>query len=297
MKVCALVPVYMADNCRNINKENLQKLKNSEFKYVDEVVICDQCFEPDDYIEGFTYLGPFKQLPYKVSDARNILFNYFYNSDYDYAILLDARESLSKAGLNSFVTLMDAIHKDRLFCDFIQGTIGQIANTERVQDKIRVDYKDNVLVKRMNSAQPHLHHTIISNFKKKYDVELYLPVEKMGGATGNKGAVPEDIYFSRLCQTYFDIFIVGEMCVNTGKQSASTWAVDSKEESHKVNNHDYYDQANKIILENYNSNYVHKGHYKSFTIDRVDEYRDLLGEYKSRKQIKEVKDNKVILFD
>lgn len=62
MKICALIPVYMAPNCREINKKNLNKLKNSYFDIIDEVVICDQCFEKDDYIEGFTYLGPFGPL-------------------------------------------------------------------------------------------------------------------------------------------------------------------------------------------------------------------------------------------
>ena len=59
MKICVLIPVYMTDNSRDINLKNLRKLKETEFKYVDEVVICDQCFQQSDYIEGFTYLGPF----------------------------------------------------------------------------------------------------------------------------------------------------------------------------------------------------------------------------------------------
>ena len=253
MKICVLIPVYMTDNSRKINHDNLSKLKNTEFRYVDEVVICDQCFAPDDYIQGFTYLGPFSVFPNKVADARNTLLKWFYDSDYDYAILMDAREYLTKSGLNSFATVMTAIHNNQIDLDFIQGTIGQIANTERVKDKLREDYKTKVYLRRTNSVQPHLHHTIISNFKKRYGIELYIPAEKMGAASGNPDGVPDDIYFARLCKAYFDSFILGEMCVNTGKQSASTWATDISQERTMIVS-DYNKRIDKLIGAIFNIN-------------------------------------------
>ena len=293
MKVCVLIPVYMADNCREINKANLLKLKETEFKYVDEVIICDQCFEPDDYIEGFTYLGPFQQLPNRVSDARNILFKYFYNSDYDYAVLMDARESLSKSGLNSFVSLMNAIHNDLISCDFIQGTLGVHIMSERIADKKREDYKETVFLRKMKAVRWDLHHTVISNHKKKYGFELSLPAERMGGATGNRDRVPEDMFFTKLCNLYFDIFLIADMTVNTGSQLASTWAPTGE-----VPSAIYAKEADSMVLEYYNPSYVKKGKSISFMIPRVEDYKSLLGDYKPRiRKDKVVVDDKVTLFD
>ena len=296
MKICALIPVYMTDNSRHINLENLNKLKKTEFTYVDEVVICDQCFIDTDYIDGFTYLGPFKTFKNKVADARNILFEWFYASDYDYALLLDAREYLSASGMNSFATLTNAIHSDNFSADFVQGTMGQVVNTQRIQDKCRDDYRQNVWVRRVSSIQPQLHHTFISNFNKKYGIELYLPADKMGAASGNKFGIPDDIYFSKLCQTYFDVFIVGEMCVNTGKQSASTWAVSMSSEKHTDG--EYYRRAEELIFEKYNPRWLNKKHSSNIILSRVDDYINELGEYKARSKAvkKPVKSNKVNLF-
>lgn len=249
MKVCMLIPVYMNDACRQINLNNLNKLRKTEFKLVDEVVICDQCYQEDDYIEGFTYLGPFEKLKYKAADARNILFKWFYESDYDYAVLMDARENLSKSGLNSFATLMDMIHNDKLNIDFLQGTIGNMINGERIEDKKRSDYKENICIRKMTRIQPHLHHTIISNFKKKYGIELYVPAEKMGAGAGLKDGVPDDIYFCKLCSTYFNTYLVGELCVNCGDSSASTWATNvGDQKPGKL----YYKRAEMIVAEYFN---------------------------------------------
>jgi len=177
---------------------------------------------------------------------------------------------------------MTAIHNNQIDLDFIQGTIGQIANTERVKDKLREDYKTKVYLRRTNSVQPHLHHTIISNFKKRYGIELYIPAEKMGAASGNPDGVPDDIYFARLCKAYFDSFILGEMCVNTGKQSASTWATDISQERTMIVS-DYNKRIDKLIGAIFNINWVHKGK-DTMILDRVQDYIELLGEYKPRKK-------------
>lgn len=295
MKVCTLIPVFMNDNCRKINLRNLNKLKKTEFKLVDEVVICDQCFIESDYIEGFTYLGPFGQFKYKAADARNKLFEWFYNSDYDYAVLMDARENLSKAGLNSFATVMDLIHNDKISLDFIQGTMGLIANTQRIADKTRPDYKENLYIRKTNTFQPHIHHTIISNFKKKYGIELYLQADKMGAASGAKDRVPEDIYFCKLCQVYFDTYLIGEMCVNCGSFSASTWA-DKK--GTQVQAKKFYKDAEELITKVYTPEWVNKKwDAKTLIYPRIELYKEFLSEYKPQNKKNDiVNNNKVKLF-
>lgn len=277
MKICVLIPVYMTDNSRDINLANLRKLKDSEFKYVDEVVICDQCFIDSDYIEGFTYLGPFGKLPNGVYDARNKLLEWFYHSDYDYTLLMDARESLSKAGLNSFVTICNAIHDNNINLDCIQGTIGINISQERIADKQRKDYKENVWI-RPGKPQTHLHHTFISNFNKKYGEEIYIETDVI---MAGDFKIPEDIYFTNKLDRYFDLWIVGEMAVNTGPQSASSWATTKGAESTKGIQ---WQKALGIALDKYCDvvfGYKERP-VQPIVLTRVPEYKEELTDYKPR---------------
>ena len=58
---------------------------------VDEFIVNDQEFMPQDYKPGFTYIGKHKERQGFVK-GRNQLLEYFYNSDADYAIWMDAME-------------------------------------------------------------------------------------------------------------------------------------------------------------------------------------------------------------
>ena len=278
MKICVLIPVYMTDNSRDINLANLRKLKETEFKYVDEVVICDQCFQPSDYIEGFTYLGPFGKMPNGCLDARNILFKWFYNSDYDYAMLMDARESLSSAGLNSFATLCNAIHNNLVDLDCIQSTLGIMVSQERIEDKKRDDYREEVYI-RPSKEQNHLHHCFLSNLKKKYGLELYIEPEVV---MAGDFKVTDDLYFITKLSRYIDMHIIGEMTVNTGPQSASLWATKKGSESTKGIP---WKKALNIVLDKYCD--IIMSEYKSYPqyplkLKRIEDYKDLLTDYKPR---------------
>lgn len=277
MKICVLIPCYMTDNSREINLTNLRKMKETEFKYVDEVVICDQCFQQSDYIEGFTYLGPFGKMPHGCLDARNILFKWFYNSDYDYAMLMDARESLSKAGLNAFITLCNAIHNNLIDEDCIQSSLGIMVSQERIADKQREDYRQNIWI-RPSKPQNHLHHCFLANLKKKYDLELYIEPEVV---MAGDFKVTDDLYFITKLDRYIDTYIIGEMTVNTGPQSASLWATTKGSESTKGIP---WKKALNEVLDKYCDTvfgfktYPHKPHQ----IKRCEEYKDCLTDYKPR---------------
>lgn len=274
MKICVLIPVYMTDNSRQINLDNLNKLKETEFSYVDEVVICDQCFEKSDYIEGFTYLGPFGKMAHGCLDARNILFRWFYNSDYDYALLMDARENLSKAGLNSFATLCNNIHNDNINLDCIQSTLGIMVSQERIEDKKRSDYRDNIWI-RPSKPQNHLHHCFLANLKKKYGLELYIEPEII---MADNFKVTDDLYFITKLDRYIDMYIIGEMIVNTGPQSASLWATSKGSESTKGVP---WKRAVNEVLDKYCDLFVGVKEYpfKPIVLPRADEYQELLTDY------------------
>jgi len=277
MKICVLIPCYMTENSRKINLDNLRKLKETEFKYVDEVVICDQCFEEGDYIEGFKYLGPYGKMPHGCLDARNILFHWFYNSDYDYAILMDARESLSKSGLNAFVTLVNNIRNNIIDVDVIQSTLGISISQERIADKQRSDYKNSLYI-RPSRVQPHLHHCFISNFKKKYGLELYIEPETV---FADNFKVTDDLYFITKLERYFDLYLIGEMVVNTGPQSASLWATAKGSESTK--GIPWKKELNKVLDKYCDTVFGYKSYPGSpIILERCDSYKEDLSEYKPR---------------
>lgn len=281
MKICVLIPVYMTDNSRDINLKNLRKLKETEFKYVDEVVICDQCFQQSDYIEGFTYLGPFGKMPNGCLDARNILFRWFYNSDYDYALLMDARENISKSGMNAFVTLCNKIHNNEVDMDCIQSTLGIMISAERMDDKQRKDYKDNLWI-RPSKPQNHLHHCFLANLRKKYNLELYIEPEII---YAENFKVTDDLYFITKLSRYIDMWICGEMTVNTGPQSASLWATSKGSES--TRGIPWKKTLNAVLDKHCHCDIF--GDYKTRPVvpvifQRDETYKDCLTDYKPRKK-------------
>lgn len=280
MKICALIPIYMSENSRSINLENLRKLKETEFKYLDAVVVCDQNFQKDDYIEGFKYIGPYGKLKNGLADARNKLFEWFYNSDYDYALLMDAREKITASGMNSFASLCDAIHKNKVNLDFIQPTLGVMISQERMEDKQRADYNNLCRLCFFKSRQAiGLHHIFIANYKKKYNKEFYIDVDKVKCSGNiNDNEIFEDQYFTELLSKHFNKYMLPDICVTLGNHSASLWAPTEGESARNTN---WKEVSNELFKD---IKCIKEIPVKYIYIDRVEDYKDKLTAYKPRKK-------------
>ena len=93
--------------------------------------------------------------------------------------------------------------------------------------------------------------------------------------------VTDDLYFITKLDRYIDTYIIGEMTVNTGPQSASLWATAKGSESTKGIP---WKRALNEVLDKYCDTifgfktYPHKPHQ----IERCEEYKDCLTDYKPR---------------
>lgn len=219
MKVIMLVPCLMLDNNRKANHKAMQYAK--EHYRVDEIVVNDQEFDESDYREGFTYLHRTYTPRAGFVNTRNELLKYFYNSDADYAVWMDANGKVTKSSLNDFDTVLSLALMGDLEVDVIYSTLGINISGERIQAKKMPDYMKNVYLVNFKSGYDWLHGMMMVNFKKKYGEEHYID-ERCDPRKGTS----EDIYLARLFKRLYNVRLCPTITISKPSNKTSTWVAD-----------------------------------------------------------------------
>lgn len=218
MKIAMLIPCLMLDNNRKANHAAMQYAK--ENYDVDAFIVNDAEFAESDYREGFQYIGHHTERQGFVK-TRNQLLEWFYNSDYDWAIWMDANGRVTKSSLNDFDTLIQACRRDEVPFDAIHTTLGINISGERIDAKKMPDYTENVYLVKFRSGYDWLHGMFLRNLKKYHGTPIYID----GRCDPRKGT-SEDIYLARLLKQYFDVRLCPTITISKPSNKTSTWVAD-----------------------------------------------------------------------
>lgn len=277
MKIVMLIPCLMLETNRDKNLE-AQQFALDNYKGLDEIVVYDQCYKESDYLDGITYIG--HQTKGKgFIEPRNKLLEWFYNSDYDYAVWMDGNKYVSKTALNDFNTVISKIKSNEIDVDFIFSTIGINISPERMEIKKRPDYFKNIYLLYKVHGYEYFHGMFMKNIKKYYQDELYMSEE----CDVWKG-LNEDIYFSKLVRELYDTYLCPTIVINTPSSKSSTWMTNKDGYDYPTVDHPKLKEMAKEEATK------HKCHIKKdkkliYKYDRLqDETINDLKEYKSRKK-------------
>ena len=277
MKLCLLVPCLMTENNREVNFKKMEEMKTLG---VDEIIVNDQCFKPSDYQPGFTYIGKGQGKAGFVG-ARNQLLNWFYDSDYDWAVWLDANASVSKTTKNDFLTIIENVKAGNIKIDCIFSTLGIMISTERMEAHQYCDYFENVsLLHFTKSRYSWMHGLFMKNFNKFYNVKPVID-ERCDPYVGTS----EDVYFAKLLRRLFDYRVAATVTISKPHSKHSTW-------QSGAGSYDYapidYEKIDDYIVEN-----LYKYPVKTFQtsnvikLERIDKYKEYLKPYQSRSKKKQ----------
>ena len=286
-KIVMLIPCLMLENNR---EANLKSMKLAKENYpVDEFVVYDQEFKKEDYLEGFTYIGH-QEKRQGFIEPRNSLIRWFYKSDYDYAIWMDANEFLSKPSINDFTTLINYLrYNDNV--DVIMTSMGIQVDANRMELKQKEDYLDTVHLIPINKGYRWFHFMFMKNFWKYYHVAPHLdkrcnPHEGLG----------EDEYFGFLMHRMFQCYCAPTICSCKPSNKTSTW-------QNEKDSYDYPKTQQEVLQEMVYLNHVevyknfqHRNNVGEIIIPRLDDkWKPFVKPYKSRS--KKNQDYQLDLFD
>lgn len=272
-KVVMLIPALMLANNRKANHSAMTYgLENYP---VDEFIVNDAEYAPEDYRPEFTYIGHHAERQGFVK-TRNQLLKHFYNSDADYAIWMDANGRVSKSTLNDLSTILNALKTGEVDMDVIYSTLGINISGERIAVKKMPDYLDNVYLVKFKNGYDWMHGMIMKNFKKYYGVEPYID-ERCDPHVGTS----EDIYFARLLRRLFDYRLAPTVTVSKPSNKTSTWVADKK--GYKYPKPDYA-TVEAYINENplCQTMPARPKTSRTILISRVDDFKSLIKPYKPK---------------
>lgn len=273
MKVIMLMPCLMLRNNRKANHAAMEYAK--QHYPVDEIVVNDAEFLPEDYREGFKYIGHHTERQGFVK-TRNELLKYFYDSDADFAIWMDANKRIAKSSLNDFVTIVKALKEGKINTDLIFSTLGIWLSSERVAAKKLPTYFDETYLVKFKGGYDWMHGLVMRNIAKVYGQRLFID-ERCDPRQG----WPEDVYFTRLLRKLFDYKLAATVTVATPTNKSSTWM--AKEKGYKYPKVDYatvngmIDEALRVIKFE-----PRPRDNTTIALQRVPEYKELLKPYISR---------------
>ena len=278
-KVVMLIPCLMRDYNREANhKAMAYALQNYE---LDEYVVDAQEFSPEDYREGFTYIGHHSKGVGLVK-ARNELLDWFYNSDYDYAFWLDSRCKISKTSVNDYLTVLRAIKEGVVDVDVILSTIGVYISGERIAAKQAADSFDTVklIPAKKRVLYDGINGEFMVNFKKKYGIEPKID-ERCNPALG----VGEEIFFNALLRRLFDVYLAPTIVVSAGSIKNSVWmqgkASYAQEPPHPKQ------LIRKLVEQNASKiGDFKKGLSSTIILNRVEDFKDKVTPYKPKSNFK-----------
>ena len=210
---------------------------------------------------------------------RNQLLEWFYNSDFDYAILLDSNDMFSQPTLNDLETILESIRNDEDIPDIIKPTHGIVCDSNRSKIHRQPDYFDYVYLlpcANRNRYSLGIHGLIIRNFKKYYGEEFYVS-EKCNPKLG----IYEDQYFAQLLMRHFTLYFASTLVINFHQNKFSTWLSEFDYKYPKID----YCSINNILLDTDTSD------IKNFKVDvykfnRIEKYKYLVRDYCPRKKAK-----------
>lgn len=276
-KIMLLMPALMLENNR---KANMDAMKYALENYaVDEFVVYDQEFQESDYIEGFTYIGHQKERQGFVK-PRNELLKYFYNSDADYALWLDANEKVSQTSLNDLATIIANLKEEKISSNVILSTLGIMISQERIFAKKRKDYFDNVYLIRCKKGYEWFHGMFMKNFKKYFNHEVYVD-DRCDVWKGTN----EDVYFIRLLHRLFECQLCPTIIMTKPSNKTSTWMQNEDNYNYPVADLPVIDAYIKENVEKYYSDIIGDKINNVEKLDRIkDENLQYLKKYKPRKK-------------
>lgn len=221
MKIVMLMPCLMLENNRKVNNQALDYAL--EHYNVDLIAINDQEFKDYDYREDsrIQYIGRHPERRGFVN-ARNDLLRWFYSSDYDWAVWLDANAKITKTSLNDFVTVVEAIKAGKVEVDVILSTLGIYISSTRINARRAKDHLENVKLVRVEGTEnAWMHGMFMKNFKKEYGMEVYIRED----CDPRKG-LSEDAYFVQLLKRLFEVRLCPTITVTKPSNKASMWVAD-----------------------------------------------------------------------
>lgn len=203
----------MAENNRKANHSAMEFAKNYG---ADEIVVYAQEFQPQDYRDGFTYIGNEEKRQGFVK-PRNELLHWFYESDCDYALWIDANEKVSLSSINELETIFGAL-RNGLEINCMLSTMGIQISAERILAKKRSDYKNSVYLLRSKKGYEWFHGMINRNYKKYYGAGIYID-ERCDPLVG----LSEDVYLPRLLRRLFECQLCPTLILSKPSNKTSTW--------------------------------------------------------------------------
>lgn len=291
--VCVLIPCLMRDNNRAVNTKYI--LRNVSLMKADKYIVYSQCFNDIDYHnlsnDSIEIIGNYQE-PQGFVKTRNDLLQYFYSSDYDYAIWLDANSNITSSTFNSYLTLLDAIRNEKVDIDCAFSSIGIMNSQERINLASNDDYFDLLKLLPANRYSIRncawLHCCFMKNIYKYYMQTVFI-----NSNCDPKIGLPEDAYLSTLLRQYYRCYLCPSIVVSKPPAKTSTWMNNTLNENGKAT-YGYppieWDKLEQMIKEDVDKKLV--GNFENYNIielSRVIDFKDDLKEFKSRKKV--VQDN------
>lgn len=221
MKIVMLMPCLMLENNRKANNKALDYAL--EHYDVDLIAINAQEFEDYDYRDNekikYIHRHDVRQGFVK---GRNQLLEWFYNSDYDWAVWLDANAKVSGTTLNDFRTIVNAIKNNEIDSkvDVILSTLGIWISSFRIDAKKLDGHKEYVnLVDVPGNDNLWMHGMFMRNFASYHNVKPFIDTR----CDPHKG-ITEDVYFVKLCKKLFNVKLCPTIVITKPSSKSSTWA-------------------------------------------------------------------------
>lgn len=269
----------MLDNNREANNFCLDLMK--QIPNISEVVVYDQCFTDSDYREGFTYIAHDKERAGFIK-SRNELLKWFYKSDYDYCIWLDANSYYSKTCYNDLNTIIQNICDNNIQLPVILATLGIQISPERMAIKSQEDYRDKVYILKSEKGYLWFHGMFQKNFRKYDNQELYISED----CDVWKG-LNEDVFFLTLIRRLYNVYLAPAL-IMTKKNSyrSSTWMSDKGSYDYPtVDMNEINKMVSNSIIENKYKSYKDITYNPVFSFERIqDDTLQYLKEFQSRKK-------------
>lgn len=207
-------------------KENNKALDYALEHYdMDLIAINDQEFQDYDFRDDkrIKYVGGYKERQ-GIVRARNQILEWFYNSEYDWAVWLDGNVKVSKTTLNDFRTVVDACKRDLLEIDVVTATFGNVISGKRIEARKAPDHLENIKLVQIDGASesPWIQCLFMRNFKKVYGMTPYLD----SSLDITKG-IMDDVYFVTLLRKLFEVRQCPTIVFGVpGNNKSSTWMPD-----------------------------------------------------------------------
>lgn len=279
-KVVMLTPCLMLDTNRRKNKEAMAHARASY--PIDAFAVNAQGFQPDDYEEGVTYIGNYPSGVGFVK-ARNELLEWFYASDYDWAIWMDANARVSTSAMNDFLTVLDAVKRDVLDIDVIFSTLGLTLSQGRIVAKQDKQYFEEVKLISFKGGYEWMHGLFMRNFRKVYGIEPMIRWD----CDPRKGT-SEDVFFALLLRKLFDCRLAPTLQITKPPSKYSTWMTNAG--SYDYPKIDW--RTVKAMVEVYcrKNNFERvRGTKSTIRLQRVADMQNRLKPYRSRAKEKKTK--------